>query len=188
MRRLFSIFIMSALIALTFALPVKAHPGKTDSNGGHYNRSTGEYHYHHGYPAHDHYDTDGDGIADCPYHFQDKTDHDSSKTNTSKKSDSPDSIPRKKDSVKAEIEDEKTWFHKVWAFFVSIGNFIIRLMEFSMIGYFVLVILCAIVVPLIEWVKNIYQESLGRPWFRVTLWVIFWMITGCVVLYAITQT
>lgn len=25
-----------------------AHPGRTDSNGGHYNRSTGEYHYHDG--------------------------------------------------------------------------------------------------------------------------------------------
>lgn len=23
-----------------------AHPGRTDSNGGHYDRSTGEYHYH----------------------------------------------------------------------------------------------------------------------------------------------
>ena len=25
-----------------------AHPGRTDSNGGHYNRKTGEYHYHNG--------------------------------------------------------------------------------------------------------------------------------------------
>lgn len=38
-----------------------AHPGGTDSSGGHYNRSTGEYHYHHGYPEHDH----PGGI--CPY-------------------------------------------------------------------------------------------------------------------------
>jgi len=29
-----------------------AHSGRTDSKGGHYNRATGEYHYHHGYPAH----------------------------------------------------------------------------------------------------------------------------------------
>ena len=27
---------------------VFAHPGRTDSNGGHWNRSTGEYHYHSG--------------------------------------------------------------------------------------------------------------------------------------------
>lgn len=25
-----------------------AHPGRTDANGGHYNRKTGEYHYHNG--------------------------------------------------------------------------------------------------------------------------------------------
>jgi hypothetical protein len=34
-----------------------AHPGKTDKNGGHTDKSTGEYHYHHGYEAHQH---DGD--------------------------------------------------------------------------------------------------------------------------------
>lgn len=27
---------------------VFSHPGRTDSNGGHYNRATGEYHYHDG--------------------------------------------------------------------------------------------------------------------------------------------
>lgn len=38
-----------------------AHSGRTDGNGGHYNRSTGEYHYHHGYSAHQH----PNGV--CPY-------------------------------------------------------------------------------------------------------------------------
>ena len=33
----------------------------TDSNGGHYDRQNGGYHYHHGYPAHDH----PNGV--CPY-------------------------------------------------------------------------------------------------------------------------
>ena len=37
------------------------------------NHSTGKYHYHHGYSAHDHYDMDGDGIKDCPYDFKDTT-------------------------------------------------------------------------------------------------------------------
>ena len=37
------------------------------------NHSTGEYHYHHGYSAHDHYDMDGDGNVDCPYDFNDQT-------------------------------------------------------------------------------------------------------------------
>ena len=69
-----------------------AHPGRTDSNGGHTDKSTGEYHYHHGYPAHDHWDIDGDGTIDCPYNFDDQTNHNSgnnngigSETNTQKK-------------------------------------------------------------------------------------------------------
>ena len=74
----FAVCLFSLLIAQVFA-----HPGRTDSRGGHTNHSTGEYHYHHGYSAHDHYDMDGDGVVDCPYDFDDKTDH-SSKESTTK--------------------------------------------------------------------------------------------------------
>ena len=45
------------------------HPGRTDSNGGHYDKSTGEYHYHHGYSAHQHEN------GECPYDFDDNTNH-----------------------------------------------------------------------------------------------------------------
>ena len=45
-------------IYFTFA---HAHPGRTDSNGGHYVSDTDEYHYHHDYPAHQH----PNGV--CPY-------------------------------------------------------------------------------------------------------------------------
>ena len=38
-----------------------AHPGNTDAYGGHIDWTTGEYHYHHGYPAHYHTD------SVCPY-------------------------------------------------------------------------------------------------------------------------
>jgi len=61
------------LLCSSLVLTVSAHPGKTDGSGGHTDRSTGEYHYHHGYPAHDHYDMDGDGDIDCPYEFDDQT-------------------------------------------------------------------------------------------------------------------
>ena len=55
-------------VCLLFGVVVTfAHPGSTDSNGGHYDRSTGEYHYHHGYPAHQH----TGGI--CPYDYDDRT-------------------------------------------------------------------------------------------------------------------
>ena len=73
-----SIIILSALLSIS----VNAHPGRTDSSGGHTNHSTGEYHYHHGYSAHEHYDMDGDGDLDCPYDFKDKTNHNSSEIYT----------------------------------------------------------------------------------------------------------
>lgn len=65
--------LISLLLVLSAAPSALAHPGRTDANGGHTDRSTGEYHYHHGYPAHQHYDIDGDGKPDCPYDFKDDT-------------------------------------------------------------------------------------------------------------------
>ena len=78
------LFICFAACLISLVVPtVFAHPGKTDSQGGHTDHSTGEYHYHHGYSAHDHYDMDGDGVVDCPYNFDDKTDHSSGDSNSS---------------------------------------------------------------------------------------------------------
>lgn len=58
------------VLVLILSITALAHPGRTDSSGGHTNHSTGEYHYHHGYSAHSHSDMDGDGIVDCPYDFK----------------------------------------------------------------------------------------------------------------------
>lgn len=38
--------IISLILILMLVSDVTAHPGRLDSNGGHYNRKTGEYHYH----------------------------------------------------------------------------------------------------------------------------------------------
>lgn len=67
--------ILAALVLAVYLLPILAyaHRGNTDSNGGHTDSSTGEYHYHHGYEPHDHWDMDGDGEVDCPFLFDDKT-------------------------------------------------------------------------------------------------------------------
>ena len=46
---------------ILFIISAYAHSGMTDANGGHYER--GEYHYHHGYPAHQHVD------GECPDEF-----------------------------------------------------------------------------------------------------------------------
>lgn len=66
MKKQFS-FLFLILVCLCFCVNAFAHSGNTDSSGGHYDRSTGQYHYHHGYPAHQH--TGGT----CPYNFVDKT-------------------------------------------------------------------------------------------------------------------
>ena len=63
----------AVILTVTAVSPVYAHQGRTDDNGGHWDYSSGTYHYHHGYPEHQHYDMDGDGILDCPYEFDDKT-------------------------------------------------------------------------------------------------------------------
>ena len=65
--------LLAIILCLCLPVLVSAHPGRTDYYGGHYDHSEGEYHYHHGYSAHQHYDKDGDGIVDCPYSFDDKT-------------------------------------------------------------------------------------------------------------------
>ena len=69
-------FVLLAMFCLITI--VYSHGGRTDSKGGHRDRSDGSYHYHHGYSAHEHYDIDGDGKKDCPYDFDDNTDHDKS--------------------------------------------------------------------------------------------------------------
>ena len=70
--------IAAVVIALLLCLSVSfAHPGRTDSSGGHYNRSTGEYHYHHGYPAHQHVNNT------CPYGFDDRTGENSGSSTSS---------------------------------------------------------------------------------------------------------
>ncbi len=79
------------LCALFLALSVtaSAHSGRTDWRGGHYVRGTGEYHYHHGYPAHQH----TNGI--CPYNYHDKTGENSG--GSSENSDSEPSTPIESD-------------------------------------------------------------------------------------------
>ena len=50
-RIFFKTFLVLFILISQFIVIVNAHPGRTDSNGGHYDRSTGEYHYHDGESA-----------------------------------------------------------------------------------------------------------------------------------------
>lgn len=93
-------FLLGLLAVLALCMAAAAHPGKTDSRGGHYNRSTGEYHYHHGYPAHQHID------GTCPYDFDDKTGGNSGGSGGGKTSETPSvSKPVEAGEVKSEPED-----------------------------------------------------------------------------------
>ena len=80
--RLLKLFLATAL-CLSVSITVSAHPGRTDADGGHYNRDTGEYHYHHGEPAHQHTDKDGDGILECPYRINGSLDSSKSENKNS---------------------------------------------------------------------------------------------------------
>lgn len=60
MKKSICILLFFALI-LTLSVAASAHSGRTDAYGGHNDNINGGYHYHHGYPAHDH----PGGI--CPY-------------------------------------------------------------------------------------------------------------------------
>ena len=53
--------LFSLMLLLSISTVAFAHGGGTDAKGGHYDHYEGEYHYHHGYPAHDHED------GKCPY-------------------------------------------------------------------------------------------------------------------------
>lgn len=79
--------------------PASAHSGRTDSKGGHYDRSTGEYHYHHGHPAHQH------SNGECPYNFDDQTGHKSgsSSNESSQSKSSQDHAPSAKKSALSEL-------------------------------------------------------------------------------------
>lgn len=63
MKKIWNFVLIFFLLTFVLALNCSAHSGRTDSKGGHYNRSTGKYHYHHGYPEHQH----PNGV--CPYSY-----------------------------------------------------------------------------------------------------------------------
>lgn len=103
--------LLKLLIAVSICLYLSAvafaHSGGTDSNGGHIDNSTGGYHYHHGYPAHQHWDMDGDGYLDCPYLFDDETESSGNKTD----------VP----SQKAESEKKSNTAKKIKEYFLPIA-------------------------------------------------------------------
>lgn len=60
-KKCIAVIACALLCCVLLPLTAFAHPGRTDSQGGHHDYQKGSYHYHHGYPAHDH----PGGV--CPY-------------------------------------------------------------------------------------------------------------------------
>lgn len=93
--------LLAAILAALLVTASYAHPGRTDARGGHYNRATGAYHYHHGYPAHQHYN------GQCPYAFDDRTGHNSGTASGSSSYDEPSVLPQLKDEL-SPAQDKST--------------------------------------------------------------------------------
>lgn len=136
------IFVSSATV---LACLITLHGGRTDEWGGHYDHSTGEYHYHHGYPAHDHYDIDGDGTVDCPYNFEDNTIHknpSSSETtnhdNTEHETKKPPSSPENDNKTETKLTFKDVLVMILGAVFVSF------------MVYYMIMAVCLIAVILLE--------------------------------------
>lgn len=113
------------IFTLILSSIVYAHPGRTDSNGGHYNRSTGEYHYHHGYPEHQH----PGGI--CPYNNNVKS-NSSTSSNSKEISNKINNIISAKNettNVTHEAQNEVTFMKKY--------GFLIGLLVFFSFIYFI---------------------------------------------------
>lgn len=107
-RRILSICIALLSIFLLSSLAF-AHPGKTDEDGGHYDYSTGEYHYHHGYPAHQH--TGGQ----CPYEFDDRTGWNSGSSGSQNVSDGHTSRDSGVSDFKSEAHEKSSSSFRVFA-------------------------------------------------------------------------
>lgn len=105
------------LIFLSFSF-LYSHSGRTDSSGGHYNRSTGEYHYHHGYGPHQH----TNGI--CPYDSDYNTNSNSTVNNTNN-SNYTDASYSSTNNIKTKSKD------------YTFGNIMGDFIAYSIIAFFI---------------------------------------------------
>lgn len=74
------IVFISIIILLFCISPSYGHSGRTDSKGGHRVTATGGYHYHHGFPPHDHVN------GACPYLIKDNNNDTKIENNENKSS------------------------------------------------------------------------------------------------------
>ena len=107
------------LIVLLSITPAYAHPGATDYKGGHTDRSIGEYHYHHGYSAHQH----NDGL--CPYDFDDKTDRSSGNSSGLSSDIVRSSVPATSKSIFDYFMSAMVWIFDAFSWLFTYGGILI---------------------------------------------------------------
>ena len=129
------------VLALLLSLPVLAHSGRTDSKGGH--NGPGGYHYHHGYPAHQH-----EG-GECPYDFDDRTGESSGTSSIGSGSSISSSEEAEEEPEKPKRKlDIASFFRSLWQ---SIRHYLLSFLRFIctedfiipaiIVGTFLLIIL-----------------------------------------------
>lgn len=145
-------------IGSVLACAIIFHSGRTDEWGGHYDHSTGEYHYHHGYPAHDHYDIDGDGTVDCPYKFDDNTIHKnpSQNGNNSNNHDSDNAKDTTNDTHDSLEDNKEKSNEKITV--KDIAEIILAVALLSFMVYCVIMSVCCLLVLLIETLANKFTK------------------------------
>ena len=84
MKKTVRALILMWIVVCIVLIPMQsfAHSGGTDADGGHIDHSTGEYHWHHGYGPHQHYDMNGDGILECPILYGSSQNNDNAASST----------------------------------------------------------------------------------------------------------
>lgn len=147
MSKLVKIIFSVATCMLLLSIVVSAHSGATDSNGGHYDHSTGEYHYHHGYPAHDHYDMDGDGVKDCPYNFDNQTNNNSSNNSSNEENNS------------SSITENNTKKPKNKITFGKVAEIVFLLIPLSLLTLHTLYIVLGFISIIIAWFAEKYFKA-----------------------------
>ena len=153
--KLVKIILSVAACMMMLSLIASAHAGRTDSNGGHYNNSTGEYHFHHGYPAHSHYDMDEDGVIDCPYNFDDKTNKISNSSNNSNNSQSTTNSSSNQTTASSDTKQgKKVTFFDIFISLILIIIFSAIALFFGVVFGWFSIFVAVIMVPieiLIKW-------------------------------------
>lgn len=105
MKKILSIFIIFFVMILPLSY---AHPGRTDANGGHYDRSTGEYHYHNGGSSYENQliieDDDNDSSSSYHEYVVNRLNK-----NIESKQETIDKLNAEIEELNQKVEDNKIW-------------------------------------------------------------------------------